>query len=382
MVLERRRDDPRRPKARSRSRALDASERWGSGWHHGLLGTAAVDSALDGTGQSRSSPPSTSGTNAVRLELARPLPDGSLETAPPGARSRSARARASSAPASSPRAVADRLLSTLRRYARALPPLPGPGPRGGHQRGPRGARTATRVVARVRARGRARARGRLRQGGGAAHLPRACCAGSPRAPAPWCIDIGGGSTEIAAARRRHARRASGAWPSARCGSPSSSSSMGKRAPEAAHAHAQLRRRGLPRVAPARIAGTPRRALGSSGTIGAIVAFAAESGERRPRRERHPAGGRGPGGDGARRSGASASTPGAAEIIVAGAVILEALMRHLGLETVTAVETGPPRGHPRRPAAPHGRSAADAQPGEAALALGRRFALRRGARRRR
>jgi exopolyphosphatase/guanosine-5'-triphosphate,3'-diphosphate pyrophosphatase len=91
--------------------------------------------------------------------------------------------------------------------------------------------------------------------------------------------------------------------------------------------------------PARIAGAPRAALGSSGTIGAVVAYAAtEEGSAHATGrqisqavedlvEMSPA---------QRRKRFDARR---AEIVCAGAVILEQLVKHLGLESVTAVQRG-------------------------------------------
>jgi exopolyphosphatase/guanosine-5'-triphosphate,3'-diphosphate pyrophosphatase len=63
-----------------------------------------------------------------------------------------------------------------------------------------------------------------------------------------------------------------------------------------------------------------------------------------------------------------------EIVVAGAVVLEALMDRLGLESVTAVETGLRQGLLVDMLERQARDAPDASTGEAARALGRRFAF--------
>jgi exopolyphosphatase/guanosine-5'-triphosphate,3'-diphosphate pyrophosphatase len=115
---------------------------------------------------------------------------------------------------------------------------------------------------------------------------------------------------------------------------------------------------------------PRAALGSSGTINAVVSFAASKGRSAGRK------------DVARAVDELAEMgieerrrhfePRRAEIIVSGAVILEAAVRHLGLEQVTSVDTGLRNGilvDLLRRRAP---SASDRSAAEAALALGRRF----------
>jgi exopolyphosphatase/guanosine-5'-triphosphate,3'-diphosphate pyrophosphatase len=116
---------------------------------------------------------------------------------------------------------------------------------------------------------------------------------------------------------------------------------------------------------------PRHAIGSSGTINAVVSFAASKGARRAsRRELEKAVEALAGMTVAERR--RHFDPRRAEIVVAGAVILEAVVRQLGLESVQSVDTGLRNGllvdllrrsQPRR----DDRSAA-----EAALALGRRF----------
>jgi exopolyphosphatase/guanosine-5'-triphosphate,3'-diphosphate pyrophosphatase len=61
-------------------------------------------------------------------------------------------------------------------------------------------------------------------------------------------------------------------------------------------------------------------------------------------------------------------------VVAGAVVLEALMDGLGLESVTSVDTGLRQGLLVDMLERQGREAPDASTGEAARALGRRFAF--------
>ncbi len=306
------------------------------------------------------------GTNAVRLELARPLPDGSLETlhqerdpVRPG-EGVFVTGRLS-------RPVENRLLSTLRRYA-ALCARHRARVRAVATSAIREAKNGPDVVERIR-----RETGLELEVVSGKEEARLICLGvlhgKPPKTRSLLIDIGGGSTEIAAAvGERPVGLFSVAIGAVRLTELFEAS--GRLAPERlallrSYA-AEAFRESLPRRVP-----HPRGALGSSGTIQAIVAFAAESGERRLT---------------LRRLGKAVEAladlklearrkrfePRRAEIIVAGAVILEAAMRHLGIDTVTAVDTGLRNGillDLLRRAAPE---AADARAAEAVLALGRRF----------
>jgi len=305
------------------------------------------------------------GTNAVRLEIARRLPDGSLETlhqerdpVRPG--------EGVFETGSMPRPVADRLVAVLRRYA-ALCRRDRAQVRAVATSALREARNAAEVLRRIRAEaglevevipGREEARliclGVLR--------------GKRAGSRSLVVDIGGGSTEVATALGEEPDKL---W----------SVSLGAvRVTELFEARSRLRK---PRLAamrafvaeafrealPPRFAHA-RQALGSSGTIAAVVEFAAGKGGRQasfrevrraadalarmtlPERRRH-------------------FDPRRAEIVAAGAVVLEAAMRHLGLESVAAVDTGLRNGLLldllRRGSAEDDHTAA-----EAALALGRRF----------
>src|SRR5262249_52047967 len=89
--------------------------------------------------------------------------------------------------------------------------------------------------------------------------------------------------------------------------------------------------------PHRIPRAPKNALGSSGTINAVIAYAAHSQGRASARQISRAVE-----DLAEMSPGERRTrfdPRRAEIIVAGAVILESIVHHLGLETVVAVQRG-------------------------------------------
>jgi exopolyphosphatase / guanosine-5'-triphosphate,3'-diphosphate pyrophosphatase len=309
------------------------------------------------------------GTNAVRLEIARPLPDGTLETIHqerdpirPGEGVFTSGVIA--------RPVADRLLATLRRYA-ALCRRHGARVRAVATSAVREARNREEIVRRIR-----KEAGLTLEVVSGREEARLICLGvldgRPATARSLVLDIGGGSTEVAlgigdrprslysvqvgAVRLTEIFGASGRL------SPEQLSVMRSFAAEAFRD--QLPAKLLQKLPRGRVA------LGSSGTINAIVAVASES--RRLTRRRlektveqlaalSPA---------ERRQ---RFEPRRAEIVVAGAVILEAAMRHLGLEAVVAVETGLRNGVlrdlvRRGPAA----AAAAEQRTRSALAVGRRF----------
>ncbi|HET9555186.1 MAG TPA: Ppx/GppA phosphatase family protein [Anaeromyxobacteraceae bacterium] len=306
------------------------------------------------------------GTNAVRLEIARPLPDGTLETIHqerdpirPGEGVFTAGVIA--------RPVADRLLATLRRYAALC----------------RRHRARVRAVATsaVReARNREEIVRRVRDEAGLAlevvsgrEEARLICLGVLDGRAAGArslvVDIGGGSTEVAIGLGEKPQ----ALHSVAVGAVRLTEifgTAGKVSPErlavmrsyAAEAFRDQLPRKLPRA---------KVALGSSGTINAIVAAGSES--RRLTRKRLEK-------TVEELAGMSIAErrlkfePRRAEIIVAGAVILEAAMRHLGLDAVVAVDTGLRNGVLRDLARRTPAAAAAAAEGrtQAALALGRRF----------
>jgi exopolyphosphatase/guanosine-5'-triphosphate,3'-diphosphate pyrophosphatase len=304
------------------------------------------------------------GTNAVRLELARPLPDGTLETlhqerdpVRPG--------EGVFATGSIPRHVADRLLATLRRYA-ALCRRDGARVRAVATSAIREARNGPEVIRRVR-----KETGLDLEVVSGREEARLICLGvlqgrPPRARS-LVVDIGGGSTEIAAAV---GEEPASLW-SVAVGAVRLTETFGTGAKVTAQRLALVRsfaeeafREGLPKRFP-----HPRVALGSSGTINAVVSFAASRRREASAKEI------------ARAVEALASMgieerrrhfePRRAEIIVSGAVILDAAVRRLGLESVTSVDTGLRNGILvdllRRRSGDDDRSATDA-----ARALGRRF----------
>ena len=307
------------------------------------------------------------GTNAVRLELARPLPDGSFELVhterdpvrPGEGVFKTGRI---------PREVEQRLLSTLRRYA-ALARRHRARVRAVATSAVREAKNGPDVVARVHA-----ATGlelEVISGKEEARLiALGVLLGQPPRAHNLVVDIGGGSTEIAVAVGDHPTSLfTVAIGSVRL--TETFDSMGK-VPRKRLAlmrtfAAEAFQRSLPRFT------HPRRALGSSGTIGTIVSFAAEGGRRVATRKR------------IRRAVEMLAAMGLderrrifdarrGEIVVAGAVVLEAVMDRLGLESITAVETGLRQGLLVDMLEREGRDAPDASTSEASRALGRRFAF--------
>ncbi len=306
------------------------------------------------------------GTNAVRLEIARALPDGSLETlhqerdpVRPG--------EGVFASGAITREVADRLLAALRRYATLC--------RRYHARvravatsAVREARNRDDVVRRVR-----KETGLDLEVVSGREEARLIClgvlAGRPAATRSLVIDIGGGSTEVATALGERPT----ALHSAALGAVRLTEIFGSSGRVSAERLAVMRsfaQEAFQDSIPARLSRV-RTALGSSGTINAIVAAYGDArrmtlrkveravedmadmtlAERRRRFE-----------------------PKRAEIIVAGAVILEAGMRHLGVEAVVAVDTGLRNGIlrdlVRRTPADAAAHAADRS--TAVATLGRRF----------
>jgi exopolyphosphatase/guanosine-5'-triphosphate,3'-diphosphate pyrophosphatase len=304
------------------------------------------------------------GTNAARLEIARALPDGSLETLHqerdpirPG--------EGVFVSGRMPRDVEQRLVATLRRYA-ALCRRHRARVRAVATSAIREARNGAEVVKRVRA-----AAGIELEVVSGREEARLICAGVLRGRAPdapaLVLDIGGGSTEVATAR---GEAPMDLW-SVPLGAVRLTQIFGTRGRVSPQRLAALRAyaeeafcEAIPR--PRR---TVRRGLGSSGTIGAIVAFAAAHERSASRR------------DVTRTLDALAEMslaerarefdPRRAEVIVAGAAILEAAMRHLGLTSLVAVETGLRNGVLVELARSNG-STRDASAADALVALGRRF----------
>jgi exopolyphosphatase/guanosine-5'-triphosphate,3'-diphosphate pyrophosphatase len=306
------------------------------------------------------------GTNAVRLEIARSLPDGTLETlhqerdpVRPGEGVFSGGTIA--------KPVANRLISTLRRYAALC----------------RRYRAKVRAVATAavrEARNRDEIVRRAREEAGldlevvsGREEARLICLGvlegRPPSARSLLVDIGGGSTEVATGLGEKPTSlhsvAVGAVRLTEIFDTAGKVSAERLEVMRSYA-AEAFRESLPRRLPG-----PRVALGSSGTINAIVAAGTDSKRLTLRRLERMVD------QLADRSLAERRKqfePRRAEIIVAGAVILEACMRHLGLEAISAVGTGLRNGVLRDLARRSPEAAAAAAEGrtEAVLALGRRF----------
>jgi exopolyphosphatase/guanosine-5'-triphosphate,3'-diphosphate pyrophosphatase len=307
------------------------------------------------------------GTNAVRLKLARPLPDGSLEAlheerdpVRPGEGVFKTRMIS--------REVGDRVLSTLRRYA-ALCRRYRARVRAVGTSAVREAHNKDEILARVR-----REAGLELEVISGREEARLTCLGVLRGKLPntssLVIDIGGGSTEIASAR---GERPVALW-SLSLGAVRLSEifdASGVVKPKHLRMMRQYAAETVAETLPRRIPGAPLTAIGSSGTIRAVVGFAAAEGTG------HATGRQLTAAvddlvsmdvDGRREQ----FDPRRADIIVAGAVVLEALAHRLGLKSVIAVDAGLRDGVlvdlMRR------RRGGDEDPplAEAAIALGRRF----------
>src|SRR5262245_17758578 len=274
------------------------------------------------------------GTNAVRLEMARPMPDGSIETLHQERRAvRPGEGLFTSG--SMAREVADRLLSTLRRYG-ALCRRHGARVRAVATSAVREARNREEIVRRAR-----KEAGLTLEVISGREEARLICLGVLCNKAPstrsLCLDVGGGSTELASAV---GERPTNLW-SVSLGAVRLTEIFGV-SEDVSRKQLKLMRGYAREVVkeglPARIAGYPRVALGSSGSARAVIGFAAAEGtahvtprqltraveslvEMGPERRR-------------RRF-----DPRRADIVVAGAVILETVAHHLSLEALTAVDRG-------------------------------------------
>lgn len=306
------------------------------------------------------------GTNAVRLELARMLPGGVLEIihqerdpVRPG--------EGVFRTGGLPKSTADRLLATLRRYS-ALCRRYDARVRAVATSALRDARNRDEIVRRARA----EAGLKLEVVSGMEEARLICLGvlqGQPPLARSLCVDIGGGSTEVASALGESPQKL---W-SVALGAVRLTE-LFETAEEISAKQLKLLRRYtdevLTEALPERIPYAPKHALGSSGTIAAVVAFASGGGSRATRRQISTAvediADMGPQ---KRRKRFDARR---AEIVGAGAAVLDGLMQHLHLETVTAVQRGLRDGvlvDLIRRAEPHPE---DHSLQDAALALGRRF----------
>ena len=273
------------------------------------------------------------GTNAVRLKLARVLPDGSFDAlhqerdpVRPG--------EGVFQTGMMQRPVADRLVAALKQYA-AICRRHRARVRCVATSALREAKNRDEIVARVK-----RETGLELDVISGKEEARLICLGvlrgMPRESRSLLVDIGGGSTELA--------RAVGEEPvelfSAQLGAVRVTELFdlaGKVTRDRLVMARRFAQRVVEEALPVSL-GSAKHALGSSGTIRAIVAFAAQPGTAHAKREHltraveelvnlGPAG---------RRKRMDASR---ADIIVAGGVILEAVAHHLKLESITAIDGG-------------------------------------------
>jgi exopolyphosphatase/guanosine-5'-triphosphate,3'-diphosphate pyrophosphatase len=274
------------------------------------------------------------GTNAVRLEMARPRPDGHLETLHQERDAVRPGEGVFTTGAMTPAAV-NRLLSTLRRYG-ALCRRHGAKVRAVATSAVREAKNRDDIVRRVR-----------REAGldldviSGKEEARLTFMGVLMGRAPTartlCVDIGGGSTELAAASGPQPQQL---W-SVTLGALRLTELFDARrnvGPKQLKLMRGYAREVLTEALPKRVPGFPRVALGSSGSCRAVVGFAAAegTGHATTRQLSHAVEDLIELGPEGRRKRFEA---GRADIIVAGAVILEAIAHHLSLASVTAVDRG-------------------------------------------
>ncbi|MBS1148917.1 MAG: Exopolyphosphatase [Myxococcaceae bacterium] len=307
------------------------------------------------------------GTNAVRLELARLLPDGSLETLhqerdpvrPGEGLFKTGIIR---------REVADRLLSTLRRYSALC-----------RRYDARVKAVATSAVREAKNRDeivrRAKREAQLTLDviSGREEARLICLGvlhGTPPLKRSICIDIGGGSTEVAFAYGEHPKDL---W-SVTLGAVRLTEVFGisgKVSKKQLKLMRRFAREAVEESLPKKIPRGPTTALGSSGTIQAVVGFARhEGGGYATTEEISSAAQELAAMDMPKRR--KSFDPRRADIVVAGAVILEAVLEHLGLDAITAVDRGLRDGLLRDMVRRRKIDHTDGSLHEAAVAVGRRF----------
>jgi exopolyphosphatase/guanosine-5'-triphosphate,3'-diphosphate pyrophosphatase len=274
------------------------------------------------------------GTNAVRLELARPTPEGSFETmhqerdpVRPG--------EGVFATGSIPDDVADRLLATLRRYG-ALCRRHKAKVRAVATSALREARNRDEIVKRCR-----HEAGFLLEVVSGKEEARLICLGvlqgKPPGERSLLVDIGGGSTEVATAVGEEPEDL---W-SVALGSVRVTELFGAHArisPKQLKLMRDFAAEAVEEALPGKGVLKAKTALGSSGTINALVAYAAAEGTGHATLKQvtdavETLVDLGP--DGRRRIFDGRR----ADIIVGGATILEAVMRHLGVKTITRTDKG-------------------------------------------
>ncbi len=308
------------------------------------------------------------GTNAARLEMARVRADGTLETlhserdpVRPG------EAVFSTGVMSKP--VADRLLATLRRFGALC--------RRYHARVRAVATSAVREAKNGREvvkRARDEAGVNLEVISGKEEARLICLGvlqGRPRKSHSLVVDIGGGSTEVIhAAGEKPLELWSTALGSVRLTEVFDASR--KITPKQLKLMRGFAREVIAEALPkgtSKLKGAPRIALGSSGSIRAVVSFAAEQAHATPAQITAAVDALVDMGHAGRRQRFEERR---ADIIVAGAVTLEAVVQHLGLKGITAVDSGLRDGLIRELVRRSGAEDQDHVASDAALALGQRF----------
>ncbi|WP_434390520.1 Ppx/GppA phosphatase family protein [Melittangium boletus] len=273
------------------------------------------------------------GTNAVRMDLARPEADGTLETF--------LRERDAVRPGEGvfthgvmPRETADRLVGALRRYA-ALSRRHGARVRAVATSAMREAGNRSDILQRVR--DEAGLELEIISGEDEARL--ICLGVLNRAPPRTrsvVMDLGGGSTEVVLAT---GQRPEGLWslPLGAVRLTEQFDTAGEVTPFQLRRMRGAVRERLHAAFPVAAMDLPPVALGSSGTIRAVVRFAAQGDSyATPDQLTHAV------------EALAAMSPGErgehfeprrAEVIVAGALLLEESMRHLGLRGISAIKRG-------------------------------------------
>ncbi len=274
------------------------------------------------------------GANAVRLEIARGFPDGSIESLH--------QERDPVRPGEGlfqtgviPDHVVDRVIGVLRRYAIICKR---------HQARVRAVGTSALREAKNRddiiRRAKSEAGLVLEAISGKEEARLMCLgvlSGRPPKARSLCIDIGGGSTEVAGAVGDQPVKL---W-SVAIGSVRLTEifkSHGDVSPKQLRLLRQFAREAVDDSLPSGIRGFPKMALGSSGSIRAIIAHAAADGTAHATAEQisHAVEKLARMDSEERRRRFDDQR---AQVIVAGAVILEALAHHLSLHAVTAVDRG-------------------------------------------
>ncbi len=307
------------------------------------------------------------GTNAVRLELARLSADGALETLhqerdpvrPGEGLFRSGIIK---------REVADRVVATLRRYAAQC-------------RRYRARVKAVGTSAIREARNRDDLVRRIKREAGLSldvisgkEEARLICLGVLHGKPPLArsllIDIGGGSTEVAFAFGENPKLLY----SVNVGAVRLTeffNATGKVPRKQLKLMRRFVREALAETLPERIPRCPPSALGSSGTIQAVVGFASSSSAGQASlKEIRRAVDRLADMDSEKKRKRFDSKR--ADIIVAGAVVLEAVMEHLGLESIAPVERGLREGILRDLVRRRRADVSDHSLRDAAINIGRRF----------